>query len=117
VSQYCSLRAITKPSFRSSPTRKVLVADLRNFLTSLLTTCRYFLNSGAIEVFTKDGFSKILRRPGNFFGEGALLHPKKIRSASIRCVTPVHAIEISREYFEKYMQSTLLVVLYCGLQR
>jgi CRP-like cAMP-binding protein len=32
-----------------------------------------------------------------------LMHPKKIRSASIRCVTPVHAIEISREYFEKYL--------------
>lgn len=31
------------------------------------------------------------------------MDPKKIRSASIRCVTPVHAIEVSREYFEKYM--------------
>jgi CRP-like cAMP-binding protein len=33
----------------------------------------------------------------------ALLHPKAIRSATIRCVTPVHAIEISREYFKKYL--------------
>ena len=31
------------------------------------------------------------------------MDPRKIRSASIRCVTPVHAIEVSREYFEKYM--------------
>jgi CRP-like cAMP-binding protein len=36
-------------------------------------------------------------------GEGALLHPQKLRSASIRCVTPVHAIEVNREYFEKYL--------------
>jgi serine/threonine protein kinase len=63
----------------------------------------YFINSGSIEVYTRDGFTKILRKPGDFFGEGALMHPKKIRSASIRCVTPVHAIEISREYFEKYL--------------
>ena len=63
----------------------------------------YFINSGSIEVYTLDGFSKVLRKPGDFFGEGALMHPMKIRSASIRCVTPVHAIEISREYFEKYL--------------
>jgi serine/threonine protein kinase len=65
----------------------------------------YFLNSGSIEVYTRDGFTKLLRKPGDFFGEGALMHPKKIRSASIRCVTPVHAIEISREYFEKYLST------------
>lgn len=65
----------------------------------------YFINSGIIEVTTKDG-SRALRRQGDFFGEGALLHPKKIRSASIHCLTPVHAIEISREYFEKYVASS-----------
>jgi serine/threonine protein kinase len=63
----------------------------------------YFINSGSIEVYTSDGFNKTVRKAGDFFGEGALMHPKKIRSASIRCVTPVHAIEISREYFEKYL--------------
>jgi serine/threonine protein kinase len=62
----------------------------------------YFINSGTIEVTTKDG-TKARRTTGDFFGEGALLHPRKIRSATIQCVTPVHAIEISREYFEKYM--------------
>lgn len=64
----------------------------------------YFINSGTVEVFTSDG-SKQVRHTGDCFGEGALLHPKKIRSASIRCLTPVHAIEISREYFEKYLAS------------
>ena len=62
----------------------------------------YFINSGSIEVFTHDG-SRQVRHTGDCFGEGALLHPKQIRSASIRCLTPVHAIEISREYFEKYL--------------
>ena len=62
----------------------------------------YFINSGTIEVSTKAG-SAVRRTQGDFFGEGALLHPKKIRSATIQCVTPVHAIEISREYFDKYL--------------
>lgn len=62
----------------------------------------YFLNSGSVEVFTKDGVKNI-RKAGDCFGEGALLHPKQIRSASIRCITPVHAIEINREYFEKFL--------------
>jgi len=66
---------------------------------------RYFINSGIIEVLTEDG-TRVLRHQGDFFGEGALLHPKKIRSATIRCVTPIHAIEISREYFEKYLASS-----------
>jgi CRP-like cAMP-binding protein len=65
----------------------------------------FFLNSGSVQIFTKDGFSKIMSKPGDFFGEGALLSPNKIRSASIRCLTPVHVIEIDRAYFEKYMAS------------
>lgn len=62
----------------------------------------FFINSGSVEVFTKDG-ARSIRKSGDCFGEGALLHPKKIRSATIKCKTPVHAIQISREYFEKYM--------------
>jgi CRP-like cAMP-binding protein len=62
----------------------------------------YFINSGTVEVSTSDGTRQV-RHTGDCFGEGALLHPKKIRSASVRCLTPVHAIEISREYFEKYL--------------
>lgn len=62
----------------------------------------YFINSGRVEVSTKDGF-KATTEQGDFFGEGALLHPDGIRSVTIRTVTPVHAIEISREYFEKFL--------------
>lgn len=65
----------------------------------------YFINSGTIEVTTKDG-TKARRTTGDFFGEGALLHPRAIRSATIQCVTPLHVIEISREYFEKYMKDS-----------
>jgi len=64
----------------------------------------YFINSGVIQVATKDGSCK-QRRQGDFFGEGALLHPKAQRSATITCLTPVHAIQVSREYFEKYLAS------------
>jgi len=65
----------------------------------------YFINSGTVEVTYKEG-TKSRRSTGDFFGEGALLHPRKIRSATIQCVTPIHAIEISREYFEKYMSES-----------
>jgi CRP-like cAMP-binding protein len=71
----------------------------------------YFINSGTILVTTKDG-SRATRKQGDFFGEGALLHPSQIRSATIKCKTPVHALEISREYFEKYVaESGLLLTL------
>eukprot|EP00980_Cylindrotheca_fusiformis_P010311 scaffold2297_cov135-Cylindrotheca_fusiformis.AAC.2 len=65
----------------------------------------YFIDSGTVDVETADG-SRAQRSQGDFFGEGALLHPKGKRSATIRCRTPVHAMEISREYFEKYISSS-----------
>lgn len=65
----------------------------------------YFINSGTVEVTCKAG-TKERRSNGDFFGEGALLHPRNIRSADIQCVTPIHVIEISREYFEKYMSES-----------
>ncbi|GAX21660.1 hypothetical protein FisN_29Hh098 [Fistulifera solaris] len=65
----------------------------------------YFINSGTVLIETESG-SVVTRGAGDFFGEGALLNPKKTRSATIRCLTPVHAMEISREYFEKYLASS-----------
>ena len=65
----------------------------------------YFIVSGSIEVTTKSG-SRATRTAGDFFGEGALLHPRRIRSATITCKTPVHAMCISREYFEKYLATS-----------
>lgn len=70
----------------------------------------YFINSGTVEVITSDGI-KNNRHAGDFFGEGALLHPLGSRSSTIRCKTPVHVIEINREYFEKYMASSNGLVL------
>lgn len=61
----------------------------------------YIINSGIVEV--KKGESIVDRGPGNFFGEGALFHPRGTRSATVRCKTPVHLLEISREYFDKYL--------------
>ena len=71
---------------------------------------QYFINSGTVSVITHEGI-KNKRHAGDFFGEGALLQPMKIRSATIKCKTPVHVIEISREYFEKYMASSSGLVL------
>lgn len=70
---------------------------------SPLVNGRYFINSGAVEVFAKDGFTKTLQKPGDYFGEGALINPTRIRSMGVRCKTPVHAIEVSRECLDKYM--------------
>jgi CRP-like cAMP-binding protein len=61
-------------------------------------------------VITNDGI-KNNRHAGDFFGEGALLHPLGSRSSTIKCKTPVHVIEIDREYFEKYMASSNGLVL------
>ena len=61
----------------------------------------FFINSGTVSVETTGTVVK--RGPGDFFGEGALLSPSQRRSATIRCDTPVHAMEISREYFERYL--------------
>jgi len=63
----------------------------------------YFIESGSIEVVTKDHGSIAVRSQGDFFGEGALLKKHGRRSATIRCQTPVHALEITREYFDKYV--------------
>jgi len=69
----------------------------------------YFINSGAI--YVKSGQAKIKRGPGDFFGEGALLNPTKKRSATIECATPVHALEISRDFFEKNVENRKLLLL------
>ena len=87
----------------------IIYAELFSDLGETISIKRYFINSGIIEVSTKDG-TRVRRHQGDFFGEGALLHPKKIRSATIQCVTPIHAIEISREYFEKYLSSSGLTL-------
>lgn len=65
----------------------------------------YFIDSGTVTVKCQNG-SRARRSQGDFFGEGALLHPQMIRSATVQCVTPVHAHEISREYFEKFLKTT-----------
>ncbi|KAL7538961.1 hypothetical protein ACHAXR_008916 [Thalassiosira sp. AJA248-18] len=64
----------------------------------------YFINSGTVEVSTKAGFKTTLSQ-GQLFGEGALLDSKGRRSATIKCVTPVHLVRISKEYFTKYMSA------------
>lgn len=62
----------------------------------------YFINSGTVEVTTKDGLRVNLSQ-GDFFGEGALLSKKNIRSGTVKCVTPAHLIEIDKTYFDKYL--------------
>mmetsp|Transcript_44484 Transcript_44484/g.107160 ORF Transcript_44484/g.107160 Transcript_44484/m.107160 type:complete len:815 (+) Transcript_44484:164-2608(+) len=62
----------------------------------------YFLNSGKIEVSTKDGFKAVLQH-GDTCGEGGLLNEDRKRSATLRTMTPVHVIQIDREHFLKYL--------------
>lgn len=70
----------------------------------------YLINSGTVSVRSNDGIVN-KRHAGDFFGEDALLHPNKVHSTTIKCKTPVHVIEISREYFEKYTASSSGVAL------
>jgi len=62
------------------------------------------IDSGTVEVTTEDGFRK-LRQSGDLFGEGAMRSDNKTHSSTIRCVTPVHVLEIPRELFGKYIAS------------
>ena len=70
----------------------------------------YFLNSGSVEVTSSEGFVKE-RGAGEFFGEDALTGDKKTYSNTVVCKTAVHVIEISRDYFEKYVQADRDVAL------
>eukprot|EP00980_Cylindrotheca_fusiformis_P031710 scaffold26835_cov98-Cylindrotheca_fusiformis.AAC.1 len=65
----------------------------------------YFINSGKIEVTTKDGFRATLKH-GDTFGEGGLLNENRQRSATLKTLTPVHVIQIDRECFTKYLKSS-----------
>ena len=64
----------------------------------------FFLHSGSVEVTSKDGF-RVVRKAGEFFGEEALLRDTQTHSHSVRCLTPLHVLEICREYFEKYLKA------------
>jgi CRP-like cAMP-binding protein len=65
----------------------------------------YFVNSGRIQVSTKDGFRATLAH-GDTCGEGGLLNENRKRSATLKTQTPVHAIRIDRECFAKYLSSS-----------
>jgi len=60
----------------------------------------YFVNSGAIEVSTRDGF-KTRKGQGDHFGKGGILGKK--RRTTITCTTPVNALRVDKEFFAKYI--------------
>lgn len=74
----------------------------------------YFINSGTVEATSSDGHTS-LRSQGNTFGQGALLQKRGSnnsnttanypqRFSTIRCVTPVHVIEVNRDVFERFLK-------------
>lgn len=63
-----------------------------------------FINSGVVEVTSKAGFKTTLKQ-GDFVGEGSLISDKP-RSGTVKCKTPVHAIKITKEYFDKYLSTS-----------
>jgi CRP-like cAMP-binding protein len=60
----------------------------------------YFINSGTIEVSTKDGF-RTKKGQGDHFGKGGILGRK--RRTTITCTTPVNALRIDKDFFSKYI--------------
>ena len=66
----------------------------------------YFIASGKIEILTRTGKLIAILRAGDFFGEGCLLQPDGLRSASARCATPVDVMEIKREDFNRYLAAS-----------
>mmetsp|Transcript_29025 Transcript_29025/g.60389 ORF Transcript_29025/g.60389 Transcript_29025/m.60389 type:complete len:817 (+) Transcript_29025:266-2716(+) len=60
----------------------------------------YFINSGTIEVSTKDGF-RTKKGQGDHFGKGGVLGRK--RRTTITCTTPVSVLRIDKDLFKKYI--------------
>jgi CRP-like cAMP-binding protein len=60
----------------------------------------YFINSGTIEVSTKDGF-RAKKGQGDMFGKGGIMGKK--RRTTITCTTPVNALRIDKDFFSKYV--------------
>ena len=60
----------------------------------------YFINSGACEVSTRDGFKAKISQ-GDYFGKGGILGKK--RRTTITCTTPINALRIDKDFFSKYI--------------
>lgn len=60
----------------------------------------YFINSGTLEVSTKDGFTTKIGQ-GDYFGKGGVLGKK--RRTTITCTTPVNVLRLDKELFMKYI--------------
>lgn len=63
----------------------------------------FFLHSGSVELSSKDGF-QVIRKAGDFFGEGSLTRGDRTYRNTAKCLTPVHVLEINRNYYEKYLK-------------
>ena len=60
----------------------------------------YFINSGTLEVSTKDGFTTKIGQ-GDYFGKGGVLGKK--RRTTITCTTPVNVLRLNKDLFTKYI--------------
>lgn len=60
----------------------------------------YFINSGTIEVSTKDGF-RTKKGQGAYFGKGGILGRQ--RKTTITCTTPVNVLRMDKDLFQKYI--------------
>ena len=74
--------------------------------------CFYLIESGEAEVFRTDPFTEevtVINQigPGDSFGEEALIQ-NTVRNASIRMLTPGRLQVLSREDFEKHVQTELV---------
>jgi len=70
----------------------------------------YFLNSGTVEVTSTEGFV-MERGAGDFFGEDSLRREDGSYANTVVCKTAVHVIEVSRDYYEKYVRADESVAL------
>ena len=64
----------------------------------------YLIDSGTVQVTSRDGI-QTTRTSGEVFGEEILNDSDSKYNSSVECLTPVHAIEIPRDLFAKYVSS------------
>jgi serine/threonine protein kinase/CRP-like cAMP-binding protein len=67
--------------------------------------CMYFVNSGKVQFTIKNTKVGTLHQ-GAFFGEGSMLNPDTMRSASAICLTPVEVMQIKRADYERYIKNS-----------
>ncbi len=92
---------------RSQDKKQVKTYATGDIITKYGTKADYFyvLIEGKVEILAKDGSLINTLNPGSYFGEMAILE-NRVRSATIRALTPVQVMTFDKETFTNWMKNS-----------